>query len=64
MTNEKYTDSRWHSVDLNQPDDPEQGLSEKEKAKRAKFLNDLHMQWFDTPLDEQDLPDNLKSNKN
>lgn len=64
MTNEKYTDSRWHSVDLNQPDDPEQGLSQEEKAKRAKFLGDLHQSLFGKPLDEQDLPDNLKSNKN
>lgn len=63
MTKEKYSDARWHDADLNQPDISEQGLSEEEKAKRAKFLNDLHIQWFGAPLDEQDLPENLKSNK-
>lgn len=64
MTNEKYTDARWHDADLNQPDNPEQGLSEEEKAKRAKFLNDLHQSLFGKPLNEQDLPENLKPNKN
>lgn len=63
MTKDKYSDTRWHSADLNQPDNPEQGLSQEEKAKRVNFLSDLHQSLFGKPLDDKELPDNLKPNK-
>ncbi|WP_461240434.1 hypothetical protein [Paucilactobacillus sp. N302-9] len=63
MGKKPYSDSRWHDYPpLSNLGEPDWGLSEEEKAKRRKFLDEIHVHFLGKHIQESEIPDNLKAN--
>ena len=64
LTKKPYSDARWNDhPPIDKLGDAELGLSEEEKAKRRKFLDDVNVQLLGKHIDEKEIPENLKAKR-
>jgi hypothetical protein len=63
MSKKPYLDPRWNDhPPIESSGKSELGLSEGEKTKSRKYLDEISMRFFNEHIDEKDIPDNLKAN--